>query len=273
MNKKNPLISVIIPCYNTEKFVEQAVRSIMEQSYRNLEIIVINDCSKDHTGEILKKLAQEDSRIVYIENEVNLKLPKTLNKGIGLAKGEYIARMDADDISLINRIEKQIRFMLIHNDIDLIGSNMQKIDENNNLKSCRSYNPLSLQKINKQMAWKCVLVHPSILAKKSFFVELNGYNEELSYAEDYDLWIRAILAKKKIANMPDILLKYRIHNNQMSDVRYNPKNAAVIRKFLFKYFLRTKNIYFLFGCLLNTRFFYNLIKNTSNVRQKLKNLN
>lgn len=78
----------------------------MEQTYKNLEIIVINDCSSDNTGKILQCLATEDSRIVYVENKINLKLPKTLNKGIALAKGEYIARMDADDVSLPERLEK-----------------------------------------------------------------------------------------------------------------------------------------------------------------------
>ncbi|MDE3946029.1 glycosyltransferase family 2 protein, partial [Glaesserella parasuis] len=123
-----PLVSVIIPCYNAENFVESAVRSIMEQTYSNLEIIVINDCSSDNTGEILKRLAEEDPRIKYIENEQNLKLPKTLNKGINLAKGDYIARMDSDDISLPVRLEKQVEFMLSNKNIDIVGCNMQHMD-------------------------------------------------------------------------------------------------------------------------------------------------
>ena len=99
--KNNPLVSVIIPCYNAEKYVESAIRSIMNQTYKNLEIIITDDCSTDDTLEILQKLAKEDSRIKLYKNETNLKIVKTLNNMISQANGKYIARMDADDISLL----------------------------------------------------------------------------------------------------------------------------------------------------------------------------
>lgn len=265
-----PLISVIIPCYNAEKFVEQAVRSIMEQTYQNLEIICINDCSKDSTAEILQKLSKEDNRIFYIENETNLKLPKTLNKGISLAKGEYIARMDADDIALPEKLEKQIKYLLSNNEIDILGSNSQHIDEHGNLKTYRTYMPLTHTKIVQQMAFKCSLIHPSIIAKKSFFSDLNGFNENLSYAEDYELWINAIINGKKMGNLSEVLLYYRVHNNQMTSNKFNDSHAKIIQKFLFTAFLKTKNITFLFGILIQTRFFYYLIHSSSSLRQKFK---
>ena len=109
MNK--PLVSVIIPCYNAEKYVEEAIRSIMTQTYSNLEIIVTDDCSSDNTLMILETLAAEDSRIKVIKNEKNLKIVKSLNNMIEVAQGKYIARMDADDISLPERIEKQVSFL------------------------------------------------------------------------------------------------------------------------------------------------------------------
>ena len=111
-----PLVSVLIPCYNVERYVVEAVGSISNQTYKNLEIIAINDCSTDRTGELLMQLAREDSRIRVVTNEVNLKLIQTLNKGIGMCNGEYIARMDADDISLPTRIEKEVRFLEENND-------------------------------------------------------------------------------------------------------------------------------------------------------------
>ena len=107
----NPLVSVIIPCYNAEKYVEEAVRSIMTQRYKNIEILVTEDCSTDNTLKILKNLEKEDSRIKVIQNKKNLKIVKSLNNMINIAQGKYIARMDADDISLPERIEKQVRFM------------------------------------------------------------------------------------------------------------------------------------------------------------------
>lgn len=267
---EKPLVSVIIPCYNAEKFVEQAVRSIMEQTYQNLEIICINDCSKDSTGTILRKLAKEDSRIVCVENEENLKLPKTLNKGITLAKGEYIARMDADDISLPERIEKQIKFMLSHNDIDIVGCNSQHIDEYGNIRAYRTYMPIEHRKIAKQMTWKCVLVHPSVLAKKSFFEDVGGFNEQLSYAEDYELWISAIIKSKKMANLQDILLHYRIHSSQMTSNQFNANHAKIIRSFLLQAFKKTYNVLFLFGWLVQTELFYYFINRTASIRQRFK---
>lgn len=268
-----PLVSVIIPCYNAEKFVEQAVRSIMEQTYQNLEIICINDCSKDNTGEILQKLAKEDSRIVYVNNEVNLKLPKTLNKGIALAKGEYIARMDADDISLPERIEKQIQFMLLNENIDIVGCNSQHIDSNNNVLNYRTFLPTSPQIISFQMPFRCVLIHPAILAKKTFFVDMNGFNESLVYAEDYELWVRAVAHNKKISNLDGVLLQYRIHNNQSSAAlssQYNSEQARINRNFLFRCFLKTKNIKFLFGILIQTKIIHFIIIKTSSCRNSIK---
>lgn len=264
-----PLVSVIIPCYNAEKFVEKAVRSIMRQTYRNLEIIVINDCSKDRTGIILKALADEDDRIRLVENEVNLKLPKTLNKGIALSKGEYIARMDADDISLPERIEKQIRIIDQCN-VDIVGCNAQYIDEEDNLKDYRTYFPLEHKDIIHKMAWKSVLVHPSVLAKKSFFVDLGGFNENLSYAEDYELWIKGSVLNKKFANLGEMLLYYRVHNTQMTSHTFNRKHAKIIRRFLLRYFLETGNIYYLFGILVQTKLFYSIIQTTSSFRNRFK---
>lgn len=270
MSSNSPLISVIIPCYNAEKFVENAVRSIIRQSYQNLEILVIDDCSIDKTSEILQSLEKEDQRIIYIRNEINLKLAKTLNKAISLSKGEYIARMDSDDISFPDRLEKQLIFLLQNPEIDIVGANIQHINEYGHILKYRSYMPTTHNDIMVKSAWKSVMNHPSILAKASFFIDLDGFNEYLPYAEDYELWIRALQKGKKFANLSEILLYYRIHQNQMTTSCYNPKNAKIIRGFLFKSFLSTKNPSFLFGCLVQTKIAYTLIQLTSKIRQRFK---
>ena len=125
----SPLVSVIIPCYNAENYVEEAVRSIMTQTYKNLEIIVTDDCSTDNTLKVLRNLAVEDSRIKIIENKENLKIVKSLNNMINIAQGKYIARMDADDISFPERIEKQLAFMDANPEYGLCGTNALCIDE------------------------------------------------------------------------------------------------------------------------------------------------
>ncbi len=265
-----PLVSVIIPCYNAERFVEKAVRSIMEQSYRNLEIIVIDDCSQDSTGKILGKLSLEDKRIKYIKNEKNIKLPRTLNKAIRLSSGEYIARMDADDISFPDRFQKQLEFLVSNPNVDLVSANSQYIDENENILSVRTYHPSEHSDIISVLPWKCPFVHPLIMAKRTFFEELNGYDTSLPYAEDYELWIRGWLNSKRYHNLSDILLQYRVHSNQMTSSEFNAKNAKVIRSFLYDYFLKTKKIKFLFGVLLQSKLFFYLIHKTYNIRKLLK---
>ena len=117
------LVSVIIPVYNVEKFAEQAIVSIIKQTYKHLEIIVIDDGSSDNTYKIVADLATQDSRIRLYKNERNLKIVKTLNRALSLAQGEYIARMDGDDISALDRIEKQVAFLESNPDYDLVGCN------------------------------------------------------------------------------------------------------------------------------------------------------
>ena len=251
-----PLVSVLIPCYNSEKFVEQAVRSIMGQTYKNLEIIAINDCSSDRTGEILQRLASEDSRILYIENKINLKLAKTLNKAIDLARGDFIARMDADDISLKKRIEVQINYLLKHQDIDLVSAYALKINMLGELGGFIKV-PIMHSEIASILPMRSTFVHPLVLAKKSFFIDL-GFYRDISYGEDYDLWIRGLICNKKYANIPEVLLYYRLHDGQMTDWSYNRKNAKSIQDFLLNYFLETRNAKFILGYFFQTKIYYSL---------------
>ncbi len=122
-SQKQPLVSVIIPCYNAEKYVEQAVRSIMNQTYKNLEILITDDCSTDASFAILQKLAEEDARIKLFRNTENQKIVRTLNALVERATGKYMARMDADDISLAKRFERQAAFLEANPDIAICGTN------------------------------------------------------------------------------------------------------------------------------------------------------
>lgn len=212
-NKTLPLVSVLIPCYNAEKYVEQALRSIMNQSYTNLEIIAADDCSTDNTLTILKTLAAEDNRIRIVNNPVNLKIVKTLNTLIDLANGKYIARMDADDISLPDRILKQVRFMEKHPDYAICGTNAYHINESNEITGF-SYLPITNKDIQKYKIIHSPFYHPSILVKTEI-LKNNKYNESYLYAEDYELWIR-ILSKYKAHNLRDYLLAYRVFPEQTS---------------------------------------------------------
>lgn len=210
----SPLVSVIIPCYNTERFVESSVRSIMKQTYTNLEILVTDDCSTDGTFLILQRLAAEDLRIRLFRNEENLKIVKTLNNMVSAASGKYIARMDADDISLPTRIERQIAFMQQNPLIDFCGTNAVFINEKGRLVGI-SHVPTSEDDIKIGIKYQCAFLHPSIVIKAEVLKE-HKYREEFLFAEDYELWIRLLKNSLRGINLKNRLLKYRILKSSIS---------------------------------------------------------
>ena len=214
--RTTPLVSVIIPCYNAERFVEKAVRSIMEQTYHNLEIICCDDCSSDSTYVILKKLATSDARIKLMKNEVNLGIVRTLNILVKHAHGKYIARMDADDISLPKRIKKQVAYLEKHKDIVVIGCNVIHINEDDR-ELIKTLLPVSKNEIQRMKIFRTPFYHPAIMARAQLLKE-NKYDLDFQYAEDYELWLR-ILENNNCANLRSRLVKYRIHNKQISQIR------------------------------------------------------
>ena len=221
----SPLVSVIIPCYNASKYVEQAVRSVMEQTYQNLEIICCDDCSTDNTLEILENLALEDSRITVVKNDSNLKIVKTLNKLIGLATGKYIARMDADDISLPERIEKQVEFLEFNSEYAMCGTNAFHINEEG-IEVGSSRLPLSYEDNKFFLAYYSTFYHPTIMLK-AYIYKQNLYLEDFLYAEDYELWCRLFFDKNvKAANLEQSLFKYRVFQSQTSNIHHQEQAAA-----------------------------------------------
>ena len=197
-NMSAKLVSVIIPVYNVEKFVEQAIVSIIKQTYKNLEIIVIDDGSSDATYQIVADLAIQDPRIKLYKNERNLKIVKTLNRALSLAQGEYIARMDGDDISALDRIEKQVAFLESNPDYDLVGCSLILIDENG--MEIGRLIKLSDQELLMKLIKYGPLVAHIWVAKQNVYTKLNGYRE-LSGAEDYDFLLRMTSAKLKYTNL------------------------------------------------------------------------
>ncbi|MGE4511452.1 MAG: glycosyltransferase family 2 protein [Sulfurimonadaceae bacterium] len=205
-----PMISVVMPVYNGEKYLHEAIKSILRQTYSNFEFIILNDGSTDKTEEII--LSYDDLRIRYIKNETNLQIVETLNKGISLAKGKYIARMDADDISLPNRFEKQIHLMEQNPDIGVCGSWVEAFCTSKT--STWAY-PVTSQNIKIALMFYCPFAHPSIVMRKKIFTQYH-YQKEFQKAEDYYLWTQ-IKQKFNYANIPEVLLKYRLHEQQTSN--------------------------------------------------------
>lgn len=216
--QNNPLVSVLLPCYNAEQYVEETIDSLLKQTYSNFEIIALNDCSTDKTLAILNELAKKDNRIKVFNNEQNLKLIKTLNKGIELCNGEFIARMDSDDIALPRRFEKQVSFFQENPDHDIVSTQFSTFKTGSDKLSPHS-NPIRNEELQAYLLFKSGICHPASMIRKTLFTELGfRFEEEYLHVEDYALWSKAIY-KTKLANIGgEPLLLYRIHQTQVSSL-------------------------------------------------------
>lgn len=207
--ENSDLISILMPTYNVEKFVEEAVRSILFQTYKNFELIIVDDCSTDKTFEILARLAEEDMRIKLYRNEVNSKICKTLNKAFQHSKGAYIGRMDGDDISTPKRFEILKHFLDENKYINLVGSNMITIDEDGNELSQKRYIRTN-QYIQRGNHYQPCIAH-IWLARREVYEVLNGYRD-VPYVEDWDFLLRGENQGFKYANIDAFIYKCRIRN-------------------------------------------------------------
>ena len=213
----NPKISVIMPAYNVEKYIAEAIESILNQTFKDFEFIIIDDGSTDRTWEIIQEYSKKDSRIIAFKNKRNLKICKTLNKGIEIARGKYIARMDADDWSYPDRLEKQYKFMEENPEIVISGGTMEVCNEKMEVLNQRKYN-LSDEAIRKKLFRYSPFCHPCTIYKKRVAKKMGGYNEYLFDAEDYDFYFRLGLYGK-FGNLPDVIFKLRTRSQSVSQAR------------------------------------------------------
>lgn len=229
------LISVILPVYKPQaEFLTLAIQSILDQSYQNLELIIVEDKTELTNEQIIKNFS--DSRLTYILNETRTNFARQINSGLRVAKGEFVARMDADDISEPDRLEKELNFLLSHPQISLVGCNLKIINEKNELIGSRIYPKDSLT-ITQQMRFKNCLAHPTVMLRKKDLLDLGSYNQEFDTLADYDLWARGILAGLKYYNLPDKLLKYRLHSGayKSHSLKQQLKDTLNIKKKYFRF--------------------------------------
>lgn len=229
MTEKNTddiLVSVVMPVYNSEKFIEGAIQSVLKQTHKKIEFIIIDDGSTDSSKLIIEKYLN-DERIIFISRE-NMGLVFTLNQLLKMSKGNYIARMDSDDISAENRIEKQLRFLIENSDVAVVGCSSYIINECSEIKSHR-IPPLSPSLNNALLFFGPTLTHPSVLFNKKMLGVDLYYSECYLHAEDYELWVR--LSKKyNLANIDDILFYYRLNTLgvSQSNIDKQKENAALV---------------------------------------------
>ena len=215
---RKPKITVIMSVFNGSKFLAESIQSILDQTFKEFEFIIINDGSTDNSLDIIRSFESADSRIKVI-SKLNEGLAKSLNTAISISKGEYIARMDADDISYKNRLEKQYEFMQKNKSIDLCGCSMDIIDELGNVTS-EKIQTSNNHEILKKRFFQSPILHITFFGKKLFFLKNNGYREEFKYAQDYDLVMRGIDAGAKICNIKHKLVQYRDYKQKIEPEKF-----------------------------------------------------
>lgn len=210
------MISVIMSTYKEdERLLRESIESILNQTYRDFEYIIILDYpDNDVHKSVIEEYALKDDRIHFYINEKNMGLTDSLNRGLSLCHGEYIARMDADDISLPNRLERQMKY-LEKNHYDLIGGITEMINENGSLLYSIKSVPTDPKKINKALRYSQCVAHPTWLGKKEVFEKNAGYRH-MPLCEDYDFTLRAVLNGFVISNLNEAVLKYRMTSNSIS---------------------------------------------------------
>ena len=209
MEEITPKVSVIMSVYNGEKYLHEAVESILNQTFKDFEFIIINDGSTDRTGDMLESYA--DERMVII-NQDKIGLTKALNRGLSLARGEYIARMDADDVSLPERLGQQVAFLDKNTDVALVGCNFYEIDDSGNIIAKKE---VTLE--NEEIKWRLLFHncfgHSTTVFRKECFSAVGGYDESIVYSQDYDLWLR-ISQHYNVGNLGEFLHKWRRNKSE-----------------------------------------------------------
>lgn len=201
-----------MPVYNAALYLEEAIQSVLDQTFTDYNFLIINDGSVDGSTEIIKSF--DDPRIQYVEHEINKGLIATLNEGLVLAAGEYIIRMDADDVALPTRFEKQVAFMDINVDIAISGSYLAADNKAGVIEF-----PETSEECKVALLQNTVVGHPSAILRREAIINAGlKFNGTALHAEDYRFWADAASAGLKIANIPEKLVKYRLHENQVSSV-------------------------------------------------------
>jgi glycosyltransferase involved in cell wall biosynthesis len=223
----DPKVSVIMSAYNSEKHLKEAVESILTQTAKDFEFIIVDDCSTDKTPAILNEFLQRDQRIKLIRNTENIGLTRSLNKAIKGAKGKYIARMDADDIAMKQRLQKQVEFMEINPSVLLLGTSYDEVDEQGNIRGTKVF-PVSDRCLRKVLIRYNPFFHASAMIRSSALKKAGLYNEDISRAQDYELWFR--LAKTgKIGNLSDRLMKRRYDRENISVIHEDEQLTWAIK--------------------------------------------
>ncbi|HBC99499.1 MAG TPA: hypothetical protein DC053_09270 [Lachnoclostridium sp.] len=200
-----PLITIVMAVYNGEQYIEETIESLLNQSYKNIELIIVDDGSKDNTAEIIQTF--HDSRIKLLKNDENMRLAYSLNKAIQVSTGKYIARMDADDICIKDRLDMQVEYMESNPAVAVLSGLAKQFGSSNRL----MHFPVEHEAIKIELLFGNPMCHPAVMFRRNQIPE--WYNNAVVAAQDYELWSRLIW-KVHFYNLPQVLVRYRIHESQ-----------------------------------------------------------
>ena len=226
-NNMTPKISVVMSVCDGERYLRESLESICNQTLDDFELIVVDDGSTDGTWRILSEYAARDLRVSLIRNEQNIGLTKSLNKALVLARGQYIARHDADDLSLPSRFEKQVRFLDEHSEVGLIGTLSYVVDEHGRVVDIYRV-PSTDVEIRWRMLFSNPFIHCTIMFRSSLVEQVGSYDEKIRYAQDYDYWVR-IAEVCKVFNIARPLASWRVNTGSISQTRGRSQQASALR--------------------------------------------
>lgn len=221
------LISIVLPIYNGEKYMRESIDSVIMQSYKNWELIIVNDCSTDNTAEIANGYVQKDSRIKYYKNEKNMRLPKTLNRGFSLAKGDYLTWTSDDNLFKENALEKMI-LALKKDNADFVYASYETIDENGKY--------IDYVKTNENGKYEIIghnVVGACFMYTRKVYETVGDYDYNYTLVEDYDYWLR-IFAKFNTTYIEDVLYSYRFHSGALTSTERSDKINSVCEEVILK---------------------------------------
>ena len=222
MSSSAPDITVLMSAYNAEPYLSESIESILAQTFTNFEFLIIDDGSSDSTAEII--VSYKDPRIRLVRNEKNIGLTRSLNKGIKLAISDYIARMDADDISLPDRLEKQFQAFSFDPSLTLCASRMEIIDENGRPTGI-IYPTISPSLLPWRLLFGNQIPHTSVMVKRQALIEMGGYAEWAERSQDHELWAR-INHEHKVRMIPDILVYWRDHSSNITQIDFQAQRQT-----------------------------------------------
>jgi len=268
----SPMVSVIMPVYNAELFLNQTIDSILNQDFKDFEFLICDDCSTDKSLSVINSYS--DERIILLENKVNKGYIETLNSLIKISKGKYVARQDNDDISVSSRLRIQFNFMELNLDHAMCGGKINTFGKKNKI----NFAPVNHEEISAYFLFRNPFNHPTVFIRRKILNNKIKYNKNFFPAEDYELWFK-ISQKNLVANIDEVLLFYRIHEKNTSKIHENLqlKSSLKIRKIIFKnyfdYDLNDSNNHIFEKINYNEKFDLNSLYNCMKLMNEILNIN